>query len=856
MSTDLTMPPVRRRPNSLRGPVFVWANVVVLGWLSMAIALLAVHSALGLPAWVALHAFLLGAVTNAIVIWSEHFAVALCRMPSPPQRRLVFGLAALNTSVTAVLIGVSTGTAILAGIGGAGVTVIAAVHTVHLRRSTRGPGPFSYLPLFYCTASAMLAIGAVLGTLLAVGTGQWYVRLWSTHVHLTLLGWVGLSVLGTMLTLWPTTLHARIGPDTAVAARRALPILCAGLLFAVAGMVAGSGWLTAGGLLGYAGGVAVAAMPLVGNAVQRRSAGPAAWMLGASLVWLVVAAVSEAGRLLVAGSVDALPGAVASVLPILLVGFAAQVLMGALTQMLPVVLGRGPAEHKVVAEMLGRGWHARVLALNLAVPLVAGSWPAPLPLLGWVLAAVSAGAFVVQALRAVLPVARHGSVGAAPHRIPGTATGVIAGLAVVVLAVAVAGTGHDGPAGAGASGPARTVDVTLKDMRIQPGTLKVPTGTHVVLRVTNADAMPHDLRVETGEKTPLLDQGETATMDLGQVTDTRQAWCTVAGHRAAGMTMTIVAQRPGDAAGHDGHSTAGPPAAAPAPLDLAADPSPGWTARDPRLEPATGTVHKVELTVSERDVEVAPNRREPRWTFGGTAPGPTLHGHVGDQFEITLINDGSMGHSIDFHAGMLAPDVPMRTIAPGERLTYRFTANHAGAWLYHCSTMPTALHIANGMYGAVIIDPPGLPAVDREYVLVSSQLYLGAPGSEPQIEAIRADRPDGWAFNGMAAQYDHAPLQARVGERARIWVVNAGPGDSTAFHVVSGQFDTVYSEGAWLLRPSQDPQNAGGAQVLSLAPAQGGFVELTFPEPGNYPFVDHDMRHAENGAHGVIAVTR
>jgi nitrite reductase (NO-forming) len=211
-----------------------------------------------------------------------------------------------------------------------------------------------------------------------------------------------------------------------------------------------------------------------------------------------------------------------------------------------------------------------------------------------------------------------------------------------------------------------------------------------------------------------------------------------------------------------------------------------------------------------------------------------------------------MGHGIDFHAGALAPDGPMRTIAPGERLLYRFTAHRAGAWLYHCSTMPMSQHIANGMYGAVIIDPPGLPAVDQEYLLVSSQLYLGEPGSDAQVTKIRAGRPDGWTFNGTAAQYDHAPLTVHTGQRVRIWLVNAGPGDTTAFHVVGAQFDTVYREGTWLLRPND---TTGGAQVLDLAPAQGGFVELSFPEPGHYPFVDHDMRHAENGAHGHFTVT-
>jgi len=234
-------------------------------------------------------------------------------------------------------------------------------------------------------------------------------------------------------------------------------------------------------------------------------------------------------------------------------------------------------------------------------------------------------------------------------------------------------------------------------------------------------------------------------------------------------------------------------------------------------------------------------------------PGPVLHGRVGDEFVITLVNDGTIGHSIDFHAGSLAPDRPMRTIAPGESLTYRFTATRAGIWLYHCATMPMSAHIANGMFGAVVIEPPGLPAVDRSYLLVQSELYLGGPGGQVDVDKLAAEQPDLVVFNGYANQYDHQPLPARVGERVRVWVLNAGPNRASSFHVVGGQFDTVWSEGAYQLRP--DDPGSGGAQVLPLLPAQGGFVELTFPEAGHYPFVSHVMVDAERGAHGVFRVT-
>jgi nitrite reductase (NO-forming) len=108
-------------------------------------------------------------------------------------------------------------------------------------------------------------------------------------------------------------------------------------------------------------------------------------------------------------------------------------------------------------------------------------------------------------------------------------------------------------------------------------------------------------------------------------------------------------------------------------------------------------------------------------------------------------------------------------------------------------------------------------------------------------------------FNGYANQYDAAPLAARVGERVRVWVLDAGPNRATSFHVVGAQFDTVYAEGAYLLKAG--PDGVGGAQSLGLAVAQGGFVELSFPEAGSYPFVSHVMVDAERGAHGVFEVT-
>ncbi|HEU4360488.1 MAG TPA: multicopper oxidase domain-containing protein [Mycobacterium sp.] len=853
-----TPPVARKRRGGPRGPVFIGANLVVLGWLAVTVVLLVAHDVVDHPVWLAIHALLLGAATNAIVIWSGHFTTTLCRVPDRPAWHLAAKLAVLNVAVVAALIGVWSDAERITGVAGAVVAAVAAVHGAELVAMKKAAlsARFAYLVDFYLAAIVALLIGAAAGASMALGIDRWYARLWATHVHVLLFGWIGFTVVGTLFTLWPTTNREKITPRSYRLAHRTLPALAVGLGVVVVGLLAGSAWLSVIGFGCYAVGVGVAVVALW---PRRRPIGLPSWMLAAATSWLGVAVAIELIGLIATRSVDALPALVENtVIPLLVVGFVAQILLGALTELLPVLTAQGPPQRKAVIAFLGRGWQVRLFMLNVAVPLVAAPLPNPIRMVGWAFAAIAVAAFLWLALQLAVPVLLRGTINvdAVERERRGVMTGVVAvaGLAAVVLAATLGG-GTPQPSEA-SSGAARTqtVDVTLNNMRVFPGTVEVPAGTRLVLRATNAEAIPHDLRTDTGQRTPRLSRGQTALLDVGVVDRDQEIWCDLPGHRAAGMTMTVRAL----GAEHQ-HGTAQPGAGAdetaPAQtLNLNADPSPGWTARDPVLAPVTPGLHRVELRAVDRELEVAPGRRETRWTWGGSEPGPILHGRVGDQFEITLINDDEMGHGIDFHAGALAPDQPMRTLAPGERLVYRFTARRAGAWLYHCSTPPQSLHIANGMYGAVIIDPPGLPAVDREYALVGAQLYLGAPASDAKPAAIRAGRPDGWMFNGTADQYVHAPLGARPGERVRIWVVNAGPGDTIAFHVIGTQFDTVYKEGAWLLRSPDPAGGAGGSQVLDLAPAQGGFVELTFPEPGHYMVMDHDLRHAEGGARGMFVV--
>jgi nitrite reductase (NO-forming) len=426
-------------------------------------------------------------------------------------------------------------------------------------------------------------------------------------------------------------------------------------------------------------------------------------------------------------------------------------------------------------------------------------------------------------------------------------------VAALTLAVAVAASLAFSWVGEGVEPTGRTtyVTVSMTHMRYSQPTIEVPAGNRLVISLRNDDEdMVHDLVLETGEKSDRLAPGESTRMDVGVVDHDIAGWCSISGHRQMGMTLDIVATGTdaGDASG-DSTTAAGDAADD---LDLLADPGPDFAPYDaalPRLE-EHGEVHRMTMTISEEEKEVAPGVRQKVWTFGGTAPGPVLHGAVGDTFVITVVNKGSEAHGIDFHAGSLAPDKAMRPIPPGESLVYRFTATRAGIWMYHCSSMPMSVHIANGMFGAVVIEPPDLPEVDRSYVIVQSAQYFGPQDGSADPEKVRLEQPDTVVFNGYPNQYDHSPLTAKVGERVRVWVLDAGPSRDSAFHVVGTQFDTVYFEGGYLLNGG-----SGGSQALALAPSQGGFVEMTFPEPGHYPFVSHDMVDAERGAHGTFAVT-
>ncbi len=273
---------------------------------------------------------------------------------------------------------------------------------------------------------------------------------------------------------------------------------------------------------------------------------------------------------------------------------------------------------------------------------------------------------------------------------------------------------------------------------------------------------------------------------------------------------------------------------------------------DPVLPPASpDKVKQVTLRVKDVTTEVAPGVPVDLWTYDGTVPGTTIHVNLGDTVKFTLVNDGTMENSIDFHAAQTPGNKNYVSIKPGQSLSFEWKANSPGVFMYHCGTPPVIHHIANGMYGAIVVSSPDLKPVDKEYVIVQSEFYLkkGPDGLShtDSAKASAAGAPDYVVFNGYANQYKDAPLTAEPGQRVRLWVVNAGPTTFSAFHVIGAIFDTAFADG--------DPQNVQhGMQTVTIPPGGGYMVELVIPEAGLYSFVTHSFTYTGKGALGVIKV--
>ena len=268
-----------------------------------------------------------------------------------------------------------------------------------------------------------------------------------------------------------------------------------------------------------------------------------------------------------------------------------------------------------------------------------------------------------------------------------------------------------------------------------------------------------------------------------------------------------------------------------------------------------GPVADVNLVLKDVTVEIAPGVKYAAWAWAGGAPGPVIHVRQGQMVKITLTNDGAIPHSVDFHAARVAPDKAFTDVMPGKSVSYTFRANDAGVFMYHCGTKPVLMHIANGMYGAIVVEPKAgvLPKADKDYVLVASEWYLNSDGlkSPAQFDMTKAHArmPDWMTFNGYSGQYVKHPLTAKPGELVRFWVVDAGPSIDTDFHIVGTVLNTAYPFA------DMNPAHAlNNVQTVSVPAGGAGVFDVKIDKPGLYPFVSHAFAAVDQGQVGLLKV--
>ncbi len=273
-----------------------------------------------------------------------------------------------------------------------------------------------------------------------------------------------------------------------------------------------------------------------------------------------------------------------------------------------------------------------------------------------------------------------------------------------------------------------------------------------------------------------------------------------------------------------------------------------------RTEPAT---IQVTLETIERVAELNDGSTYRYWTFNNQVPGPMIRARVGDTIEVTMTNNEEswLQHNVDFHAVTGPGGGAEATLAmPGETKSFSFKAMKPGLYVYHCATPTVAQHIANGMYGMILVEPEeGLPEVDREFYVMQGELYTVEPiGTKGELtesyDRLIDELPTHYVFNGkVGGLTKDKPLQAKVGETARIYFGVGGPNKTSSFHVIGEIFDKVYDMGG-VKAHTED------IQTVTVAPGGATITDLSFEVPGTYVIVDHALSRVEKGLAGHIKV--
>lgn len=266
----------------------------------------------------------------------------------------------------------------------------------------------------------------------------------------------------------------------------------------------------------------------------------------------------------------------------------------------------------------------------------------------------------------------------------------------------------------------------------------------------------------------------------------------------------------------------------------------------------------VKMEILEAEGEISNGVRYVFWTFGGSVPGSFIRARVGDEIEFHLQNhpDNKLPHNIDLHA-VNGPGGGAESsfVAPGHEKVFSFKVLAPGLYVYHCATAPVGMHIANGMYGLILIEPEGgLPPVDKEYYVMQGDFYTAGPNGERGLQPFDMqkavdEQADYVVFNGsVGALTGDGALTAKVGETVRLFMGNGGPGLVSSFHVIGEIFDRVTVEGGSLVNENVQ---------TTLIPAGGAaMIEFKVDVPGSYVLVDHSIFRAFNkGALGLLNVT-
>lgn len=401
---------------------------------------------------------------------------------------------------------------------------------------------------------------------------------------------------------------------------------------------------------------------------------------------------------------------------------------------------------------------------------------------------------------------------------------------------------------------------------VQNPVLIATTGDTVSVTLTSGDGTEHDISFPdfNANSEHVVGRGSSTTLTFFVDKGGEFAYfCTLPGHREAGMEgkfkvsgeSLASASDPAPAASGNYVSASGPVVVngeAATGTDIVRDPTdlPGPIGdREPE------TV-RIDLETVEIEGQLADGTTFKYWTFNGKVPGPFFRIKVGDTMEVHLKNltNSTMAHSVDFHA-VTGPGggATMTQTPPGEETVFTAKALKPGLYVYHCATPMVAQHIANGMYGMILVEPEeGLPAVDHEFYVMQGELYTNeAFGSTGQLteslQALLNEDPEYLVFNGaVGALTEQKPLKANVGETVRIYFGVGGPNFTSSFHVIGEIFDRVYNQASLTTPAITD------VQTTTVPPGGATVVEFGLEVPGRYILVDHALSRLQRGLAGYL----